>query len=297
VARALLIFNPVAARADLKAVDRVIRVFTRAGWRIEVEGTSRVGHAEDLARQGVQDAVDLVAVYGGDGTTMQAVAGMVGHEVPVALIPGGTGNLLAGNLRLPRRPTAAAKVAVRGVPRSIDLGALERVEGDRYFAVACGAGFDADLMAATSGEAKRRWRMGAYVAQGLDAVAKLKVVPHRITVDGAVHEMDAVMVLVANCGEIIPPFVRLHAGVALDDGILDVAVANAATLMEGVDVVWRLLTGRLDAAHRLRFFRGEVVTVETLEPQPVELDGEPDGVTPFTARVVPHAIRVMVPRT
>jgi diacylglycerol kinase family enzyme len=58
-----------------------------------------------------------------------------------------------------------------------------------------------------------------------------------------------------------------------------------------------LLTGRLDAAHRLRFFRGEVVTVETLEPQPVELDGEPDGVTPFTARVVPHAIRVMVPRT
>lgn len=297
MARALLIFNPVAARADLKAVDRVIRVFTRAGWRIEVEGTSRVGHAEDLARQGVQDAVDLVAVYGGDGTTMQAVAGMVGHEVPVALIPGGTGNLLAGNLRLPRRPTAAAKVAVRGVPRSIDLGALERVEGDRYFAVACGAGFDADLMAATSGEAKRRWRMGAYVAQGLDAVAKLKVVPHRITVDGAVHEMDAVMVLVANCGEIIPPFVRLHAGVALDDGILDVAVANAATLMEGVDVVWRLLTGRLDAAHRLRFFRGEVVTVETLEPQPVELDGEPDGVTPFTARVVPHAIRVMVPRT
>jgi diacylglycerol kinase (ATP) len=188
-------------------------------------------------------------------------------------------------------------VAVRGVPRSIDLGALERVEGDRYFAVACGAGFDADLMAATSGEAKRRWRMGAYVAQGLDAVAKLKVVPHRITVDGAVHEMDAVMVLVANCGEIIPPFVRLHAGVALDDGILDVAVANAATLMEGVDVVWRLLTGRLDAAHRLRFFRGEVVTVETVEPQPVELDGEPDGVTPFTARVVPHAIRVMVPRT
>lgn len=295
MARVLLIFNPLAARADLKAVDRVVRVFTRAGWRIEVEGTSRVGHAEDLAREGVRDAVDLVAVYGGDGTTMQAVAGVVGHDVPVALIPGGTGNLLAGNLRLPRKPVAAAKVAVRGVPRAIDLGVLERPDGDRYFAVACGAGFDADLMAATSGEAKRRWRMGAYVAQGLDAVARLKVVPHRITVDGAVHEMDAVMVLVANCGEIIPPFVRLHAGVALDDGILDVAVANAATLMEGVDVVWRLLTGRLDAKHRLRFFRGETVTVETAEPQPVELDGEPDGVTPFTTRIVPHAVRVMVP--
>lgn len=295
MARALLIFNPVAARADLKVVDRVVRVFTRAGWRIEVEGTSRIGHAEDLAREGVRDCVDLIAVYGGDGTTMQAVAGMVGHDVPVALIPGGTGNLLAGNLRLPRNPAAAARAAVRGVPKPIDLGALERPDGDRYFAVACGAGFDAELMAATSGEAKRRWRMGAYVAQGFDAVANLKVVPHRITVDGAVHEMDAVMVLVANCGEIIPPFVRLHAGVTLDDGILDVAVANAATLMEGVDVVWRLLTGSLDAKHRLRFFRGEVVTVETAAPRPVELDGEPAGNTPFTARIVPHAIRVMVP--
>jgi len=297
VARVLLIFNPVAARADLKLVDRVVRVFTKAGWGIDVEGTSRIGHAEDLARDGVKDRVDLVAVYGGDGTTMQAVAGMVGHEIPVALIPGGTGNLLAGNLRLPRSPAAAAKAAIRGVAREIDLGSLERPEGDRYFAVGCGAGFDAELMAATTGEAKRRWRMGAYVAQGLDAVANLKVVHHRITVDGAVHETDAVMALVANCGMIIPPFFRLHPGVALDDGVFDIAVANASTVMEGVDVVWRLLTGRLDAQHRLRFLRGEVVTVETVEPRPVELDGELDGTTPFTARIIPRAIRVMVPRT
>jgi len=85
--------------------------------------------------------------------------------------------------------------------------------------------------------------------------------------------------------------------VALDDGVFDVAVANAWTLMEGMDVVWRLITGRLDAKHRLRFLRGEVVTVETVEPRPVELDGEPDGTTPFTVRIVPRAIRVMVPRT
>jgi YegS/Rv2252/BmrU family lipid kinase len=297
VARVLLIFNPVAARADLKVVDRVVRVFDRAGWTIDAEGTSREGHAEQLARAGVQDGTDLIAVYGGDGTTMQAMRGMVGSEVPIAIIPGGTGNLLAGNLRLPRNPKAAAKVAVQGVPRPIDLGSIPRSDGDRYFGVACGAGFDAVMMAATSGEAKRRWRMGAYALKGFAAIADLDVVPYRITVDGVTSEMDAVMVLVANCGEIVPPFIRLRPGIALDDGVLDVAIANASTLMEGIDVFWRLVTGRIDAAHRLRFLRGAEVRVETARPQPVELDGEPDGTTPFTAKVVPHAIRVMVPRT
>jgi YegS/Rv2252/BmrU family lipid kinase len=297
VARVLLIFNPVAARADLKVVDRVVKVFHRAGWTIDAEGTSREGHAEHLARAGVEDGADLVAVYGGDGTTMQAMRGMVGRDVPIAIIPGGTGNLLAGNLRLPRNPKAAAKAAVTGKPRPIDLGSLAREEGHRYFGVACGAGFDAVMMASTSGEDKRRWRMGAYAVKGMAAIGDLEVVPYRITVDGVTTEMDAVMVLVANCGEIVPPFVRLRPGIALDDGILDIAVANAATLMEGVDVFWRLVTGRIDAEHRLRFMRGEEVRVETLTPQPVELDGEPDGTTPFTAKVVPHAINVMVPRT
>ncbi len=296
MARVLLIFNPIAARADLRVVDRVARIFAKEGWEIDVEGTSRVGHAEDLARAGVKDGVDLIAVYGGDGTTMQAVAGMVDAEVPIALIPGGTGNLLAGNLRLPRNPRAAAKAAARGRPKAIDLGIMQRSDGDRYFAVACGAGFDAELMAATTGEAKRRWRFGAYVAQTLDRATDLKVVHHRITVDGEVLESDAVMVLVANCGEIIPPFVKLRDGILLDDGLLDIAIANAKTLMEGIDLFWRMLTGQLDAEHRLRFLRGQEVTIETAEPRPVELDGEPDGTTPFTARVLPHAIHVMVPR-
>lgn len=297
MARVLLIFNPVAARADLKVVDRVVRVFDRAGWAIDAEGTSREGHAEHLARAAVADGTDLIAVYGGDGTTMQAMRGMVGSDVPIAIIPGGTGNLLAGNLRLPRSPKAAAQVAVSGKPRPIDLGILPREDGDRYFGVACGAGFDAVMMARTSGEAKRRWRMGAYAAKGVSAIADLEVVPYRITVDGVTTEMDAVMVLVANCGEIVPPFIRLKSGIALDDGVLDVAVANAATLLEGIDVFWRMITGRIDAEHRLRFFRGAEVRVETPTPQPVELDGEPDGTTPFTARVVPHAINVIVPGT
>ncbi len=245
MARALLIFNPAAARTARRTKSAVTRVFQSEGWALEVAETSRPGHAGELARRGVEDGVDLIAVYGGDGTTMQAVAGMVGADVPVGLIPGGTGNLLAGNLRLPRDPAAAARVAARGVPRRIDLGKMLRGDEVRYFAVACGTGFDAELMARTSSEAKRRWGMGAYVARAWEAMGELKVVDHCLTIDGDTFEFPAVMVLVANCGEIIPPFFRLKEDIAPDDGYFDIVVVNAGTLVESVDVVWQILTGHI----------------------------------------------------
>jgi diacylglycerol kinase (ATP) len=137
MARVLLITNPAAARTDPHVVRTVSTVLEREGWEVDVVGTTRPGHAAELARDGVRDGVDVIAVYGGDGTTMQAVQGLMGSEVPVALIPGGTGNLLAGNLRLPRDPAQAARIVATGVPRAVDLGQMDRPEGPRFFAVAC----------------------------------------------------------------------------------------------------------------------------------------------------------------
>lgn len=294
MARLLLIFNPVAARTDPDVLGVVTRVFTGEGWDVDVAGTTQAGHAAELARRGVDDGMDLIAVYGGDGTTMQAVGGIVGSGVPVALIPGGTGNLLAGNLRLPRKPADAARVAVCGVTRRIDLGRVVRPGGERYFAVSCGAGFDAELMAGTSGERKRRWGMGAYVARAWNAVRDLTVVEHCVTVDGEAFKSDAAMVLVANCGEIFPPWARLKPGIAPDDGYLDVVIANASGLIESVDVVMRLLTSWEGQGQRIRFLRGKHVVVETARPRPVQLDGEPDGETPLEAEIVPGALDVVV---
>ncbi|NIM49448.1 MAG: YegS/Rv2252/BmrU family lipid kinase [Gemmatimonadales bacterium] len=295
MARALLIFNPVAARTDPQVVGSVSRVFAAEGWELDVAGTTRPGHAAELACQGVEEGVDLIAIYGGDGTTMQAVGGIVGRGVPVGLIPGGTGNLLAGNLRLPRAPAAAAQVAIRGVPRRIDLGCLRRDDDVRYFAVACGAGFDAELMARTSDVAKRRWGMAAYVARAWDTLGEIRVVQYRLTVDDQTFEPEAATVLVANCGEIIPPFLRLNRGIRPDDGMFDVVALKASTTFQVLGVVWQLATGQAGGTDRVLSWRGRTVTVETEVEQPVELDGEPGGVTPFTAEIVPSAISVVVP--
>src|SRR5439155_759614 len=83
------------------------------------------------------------------GTTVPGAAGLVGSDIPLGIVPGGTGNILARNLRLPRRPTAAAKTVLAGEAMPIDLGLVERADGQHYFAVCAGAGFDAEIMALT----------------------------------------------------------------------------------------------------------------------------------------------------
>jgi len=296
MARALLITNPAAGRADARAVTVIRDTLRHGGWSVEVLATARSGDARRFAEQGRAQGVDVLVCHGGDGTAMQVAAAAAGSGIPLGLVPGGTGNLLAGNLRLPRRPAAAARAILQGMALTIDLGAVERADGTHYFAVCSGAGFDARLMAATGAAEKRRWKMGAYVAHACAALPGVRSVRHRVTVDGESRELGAAMVLVANCGELLPPFLRLRDDIAPDDGWLDVLAFRADGTWEFVRTFFELLRRPRDGSGRLWFGRGRTVRVEVLEgpPRPIQLDGEPWGDTPFEARLLPGALQVIV---
>ncbi len=296
--RVLLITNPAAARTAPLAVNAIMNTLRGAGWEADVLATGGPGDARRLAEQGVAEGVDVIAVYGGDGTTMQAAAALVGTDVLLGVIPGGTGNLLAGNLRIPVSPARAARALVSARPKLFDLGRMERPGGPQYFAVACGAGYDARVMAGTLSQHKRRWGRAAYVATTLRLMPALRSTVHAITIDGVEYEADASMVLVANCGEVIPPFVKLGPGITPDDGLLDVIVMRANNFSQSVRAVWDLLRvspSTLGVGAYVGHARGREVRVETDPVQPVQLDGEPGGDTPFTACVIPGAIRILLP--
>jgi diacylglycerol kinase family enzyme len=230
---------------------------------------------------------------------MQAAAALVGTDVALGVIPGGTGNLLAGNLRIPASPARAAQALLGARPRPFDLGRMDRPGGAQYFAVACGAGYDARVMAGTLSEQKRRWGMGAYVATSLRLITDIRSSLHVITIDGVAYEANAAMVLVANCGEVIPRLVKLGPGISPNDGLLDVVVIRANNFSQSVRAVWdllRLAPGAPGEGTYVGHARGREVRVETDQVQPVQLDGEPGGQTPFTVTVVPDAIRIMAPR-
>ncbi len=292
-----MITNPVAARTDAGAVRAVLDILRGGGWKVEILATHRPGDARRFAEEAQTVGFDVLVSYGGDGTAMQVAAAIAGSGVPLGLVPAGTGNLLAGNLRLPRSPGAAARAILRGRPRALDLGAVERADGTHYFAVACGAGFDAELMAGTAAAAKQRWKMGAYLVRALTVLPAVTSTGHTVTVDGQRHEVDAAMVLVANCGELVPPFLRLGQAIQPDDGWLDVVAVRAEGVVGSVAAFVDLLRGIESGATRIWSARGRAIEIVVTEgpARPVELDGEAAGTTPVAIRLLPHALSVLAP--
>lgn len=296
MAKALLIANPNAARTAGAAVKGIEQVFRSQGWELEILATGGPGDARTLAEYGVESGVDMVAVFGGDGTTMQAAAALVGTDITLAVIPGGTGNLLAGNLKLPGNPIKATEAILRGSVRPLDLGRMDRHDGPHYFAVACGAGADARVMTETPSRMKHKWGMMAYFATTLRILPQIRSVRYEVTIDGATTELDAAMLLVANCGDIIPPIIRLGQGISPEDGLLDLVVFQSDSLGGSVRAVWDLLrdaSGTYGKDVFVGYARGKEIAVRALDgEQPVQMDGEAGGETPFVATVVPGAIRV-----
>jgi len=293
VTRALLISNPVAARTDAGVIAAVRDVLHRGGWGVELAVTTAAGDARRLAERGRDEGFDAVLSYGGDGTAMQIAGAIAGTGIPLGLLPGGTGNVLAGNLRLPRHPVAAAQAILQHRPIAIDLGTVSRADGVHYFAVCCGAGFDAMLMQRTDTASKRRWRRAAYVGAALTSLRDVASAPVRVTVDGVETVLDAAMVLVCNCADLMPPWLRVHADIRPDDGVLDVAVLRATGAWESITAVVELLFG--GSPRQVWRGRGRTISVAMDSgAMPAQLDGELIGTTPLEAQALPGALRVLV---
>ncbi len=280
--RALLITNPFAARAHARAVTAIRDILQRGGWSVEVQSTAGPGDARRIAEESRGMGFDVLVSHGGDGTAMQVAAGIAGTGVALGLVPGGTGNVLAGNLRLPRSTTSAARALLKARSQPIDLGV-----------------FDAQLMADTSLQQKRRWKLGAYLVRAALTLSSVRSAPHRVTVDGTSHEVRAAMLLVLNCGKLPPGFLSLRSNLVPDDGWLDVVALDADGAFQGASAVIELLVGNGKAdgqGRRVWWARGRTVRVEVPvgAQRPVQLDGEVTGDTPFEAQLLPRALTVLV---
>lgn len=293
--RALIITNPSAASAGAGALEAARSRLQAHGVEVAVEKSGALGDGARLARAAVADGVDVVIAHGGDGTVNDVVAGLAGTGRPLGLLPGGTGNVLAGSLGVRRSPLLAADTILAGVTRVIDLGRLTTPEGTWHFAVNAAAGFAADLMAATAPRHKRRFGVAAYVAKGILIAADLARVSCRVEVDGVVHEGRASTVIVANCSDLVPGVLRLGDNIAPDDGLLDVAVLDVATYAEALRLLWRMLQRRPEADAAISFHRGRTIRLTTDPALPAQADGEPTGTTPMTADLLPGALTVIVP--
>ncbi len=251
----------------------------------------------------------LVVVVGGDGTVRAAARLLAGTGIPLGLVPAGTGNLLAAALGIPRAPGRAAAALETLATRTIDLGAVAIHRGhgpaspddlEERFTVACGAGFDAAVMAATSGELKRRLGVGAYFASAARLMGGLRAIHFRIDVDGVTLETDGMVALVANCGDLVPGVVRPRVPLDPADGLLELLVLRGGGPIGGIQATFELLAARaphapgVASARSLRV-RGRVISVMPDPPVALQVDGDPYPPGWFTASVMPGALRILAP--
>jgi YegS/Rv2252/BmrU family lipid kinase len=297
VTKALVIGRRRVGRKIGPTVHEVERQLIEAGWTVE---TAVVYHKRQLrkrAAKAVKDEVDIAVAVGGDGAVFQVVNAIAGSATMLGIIPKGTGNLLAGNLDIPTQVDKAVQVLLEGTPREIDLGRVAIEGADRDFAVACGVGFDANVMDATDPNQKRRWGKLAYVAAAVREGRKIREVTHEITIDGRSTTTAAAQVFIANFGR-IGSLAEPRRRVIPDDGRFDVFVVRAGGPVEGVLAGWTALNqrtlGEADNGRVLRR-RAREVTVKSKPRQLVETDGTVIGRTPISVSIRPKALRVMAP--
>ena len=291
-----VVVNPVHGRGQ-RAVDLIRHRCLARGWPEPlVASTTPTDPGAGQTRRALADGAQRGVVCGGDGTVREAAAALIGGDVPLGVVPSGTANLFARNVRLPRPLSAAVDQALDLAPWRVDLGEVDLWRGDErerhLFLVVVGMGFDADTVAATKPGLKRVISWGAYLEPALVRMPR-RPRPASVTLDGQpAGQGRAWSVLVGNCGR-IPYRIDLFPGAVIDDGLLDVGVVAPATLAHWVPIAAKGLL-KFDAdVPGLHYQRGHVAEVVAGQPTAVQIDGDPYAdVDRFEARILPAALAV-----
>jgi YegS/Rv2252/BmrU family lipid kinase len=251
--------------------------------------------APKKVRKAVKAGVDLLVIWGGDGMVQRSLDVLArekgGSKIPLAIIPAGTGNLLASNLGIPVDLADAVRLAFHGERRRIDLG---RLNGE-YFGVMAGVGFDGAMIRDADRKVKDRLGKLAYVWTGLRHVNG-EATKARVRVDGAKwFDDEASCVLVGNVGTITGG-IHAFADAKPDDGWLDVGVATAQGAVEWARALGTMAIGRSDHSPFVRITRARRIDVRLRSKLVYELDGGARVSTKrLSVEVAPGAVKVCVP--
>jgi diacylglycerol kinase family enzyme len=220
------------------------------------------------ATEAVENGAELVFACGGDGTVMAVVTALAGSDVAMAVLPAGTGNLLAANLGLANDAATGVEVALEGGRKRIDVGVVE----DQCFAVMAGMGFDAQMLEGTSDKAKKRIGWLAYVG---GAAKHLRDRPMRVRIvldGGPPMPRRPRTVIIGNVGR-LQGGVRLLSEAQPDDGKLDVAVLSPKSLGHWASLAWAVVRRR-KRIPLMETFTAERVEIRSNRAQPRQLDGD-----------------------
>jgi diacylglycerol kinase (ATP) len=302
---ALLIHNPNAGNGGngrRQMLDEARRIFSSAGIEAELTETRGPGDATDMAYRASAEGRQLVIACGGDGTLNEVVNGLAtqqnGHRVPLALLPGGTANVLAKELNLPWDIPSAAEKLVHGEIKDIALGLatpLEQPEKKRYFLSVAGSGPDGMIVYAIDLDLKARVGIMAYWWQGAYEVFRYKF-PHFRVVSGG-QTLDASLLVVGRTKHYGGPF-KITTGADLYEDQFELLALTTQSGFRYLSYLPSLWFNKLRGTDGVHFWKSDTVVCEPLDANPVyaQIDGEPLARLPVEFKIIPHALKLLVPK-
>jgi diacylglycerol kinase (ATP) len=287
-----VIINPVSGRPQ-PVLYTLNSVFRQAGVKWDVSVTHEGGDACRAARTAASQGVDVVAVYGGDGTVLEAATGLLGMTTPLAILPGGTANILSVELGIPHDLTAAAQIACSqdSPARKVDLGQ----SGERFFIQRIGIGLDADKVNRATRQLKQKYGKMAYSIGWLQAARETPKARYALRLDGREVECEGVTCHIANSGSIGVPGLVLLRDISVSDGLLDVLVVRDTSIGSALSIA-SIAAGHPVNPDAFHHWQVREVTVTADPPQRVHADGEMWENTPLSVQVLPGAVRILTPK-
>jgi diacylglycerol kinase (ATP) len=301
---ALLIHNPNAGGGGGKrrgTLEAARHIFAAGGIESELAETTGPGHATEIANRAASEGRGLVIACGGDGTLNEVINGLAGHQnghrVPLALLPGGTANILAKELDLPWDIPSAAEKLVRGTVREIALGLatpLEHPEKKKYFLSVGGAGPDGMIVYSLDLELKARLGILAYWWQGAREAFRYSFPHFRIVIGD--QKLDASLAIVGRTKNYGGPF-KITTGADLFKDQFEIMALTTQSGLRYLSYLPTLWMGNLRGSKGVYFYKADSIICEPLDNNPLyaQVDGEALARLPVEFKIVPRALKLLVP--
>jgi YegS/Rv2252/BmrU family lipid kinase len=304
---ATLIYNPIAGRKPQRR-EREIRkaaaALEDAGIAVQLAPTTGPGAAEELARAAASRGGELILVCGGDGTINEVINGMTPSPATLGILPGGTANIIARELGIPKSPVQAARCLPFWSPRRIALGQVSWFAAaagkapqprQRYFLSVAGAGFDAHVVYKLATTFKLAWGVPAYAWEAVRQTLRYSFPPFVCRVDDQPHQ--ATFAVIQRTKRYGGPL-RLTPNAEFFEPRFGLCLFSSRRITRWVAFVLAALARQHHRLRGVQMIQGRKVVCEAVEPGThihFELDGELVGTLPATFEVVPEALNLLVP--
>lgn len=290
--RALFILNPAAGGGRFARQITELELSARMhGHAIDVVTPTSADETICAARAGLTGGYDRILVGGGDGTVNGVATVLAGTKMPLGILPLGTVNVLARALGIPLDPQQALLVALGHTERRIDVGTAN----GQPFLLMGGLGFDGQVIAEVTLRQKELFGPLAYIAAGLQVLTRHKPSDFHIEAPGrAAVDVPAWLVIVANAG-LYAYDLSITPEAQMDDGLLDICLFAERNVLDRLTELGAVLTGLHSLHPNVTLFRASRLHITASPNVPLQLDGDPAGISPVTFAVQPGALRVATP--